>query len=90
MIEITDPELIWISTPKNTWYNQILWKCHALRIIVRELEYPKTHTGLRRPLTTLHNSYIYLTQEEYVMFKISFVGQIDRKELFKGVIYYRG
>ena len=90
-------ECYWVSQPRWSWYNTPLWNCYATRLQINILRSYK-HYGLNKVggLTKadfdahIEVHWIYLTHEEYVMWKLSNYstnGQLDIVELRKGIIY---
>lgn len=81
----------WVKDPHWSWYGTPLWKCDAILLTVTELT--KFAWPTKSSLVGVHAliSSVYLTKEEYVMWKLKGY-DIDGKvnQLRKGIVYVNG
>jgi len=89
---------VWIKDPRWTWYGTPIWRTTATLILIKTIEPDPFSTRFNTgsltskepPMVRLLPHHIYLTDEEYVMWKLSGIesGEYDIDRLRRdGTIY---
>jgi len=92
VITINDPTDVWVEEPRWSWYGTSLWRTWAMKFTlishnVRNLSFTgPTRDDFRMNYFT-HT--LYMTEEEYVMFKLEAgnFSDMDMMKIRKGKIY---
>jgi hypothetical protein len=95
VVEITD---VWVKEPRWSWFRTPLWKCAAVKIEIRRYElkiwaipFGGGSMMTLPPSRPIEYSWIYFTNEEYVMFKLEHYTEnqeYNMSLLNQGVIYH--
>jgi hypothetical protein len=92
VITINDPVDQWIEEPRWSWYGTPLWRTWAMRftLIAHNIRNLSSTGPTQDDFRMNYFTYtLYMTEEEYVMFKLE-VGNfsdMDMMEIRKGKIY---
>ena len=82
----------WVKDPRWSWYGTPLWKCYATLLTMSTVsKFRWKVNDVIEPQRCLLISSVYLTKEEYVMWKLKgYEVVVEMQQLRKGIIYVNG
>lgn len=98
MIKTKDCNNVWISEPRWSWYGTPLWQTWAIKLTLIANNFENQWSTIStRDYSRMRDHFrmddfiytLYMTEEEYVMFKLTVknISDISMVEIRKGIIY---